>query len=141
MIIMPQLSHFNDDELQDIFGYDVTSRNGGNNRENIIWLENTTPNGVFFTQSSSRIKRFDCSLFPNPFNSQPSISCLTHISTPFDISIRDLQGRLIEIIAHNAIISKNRNFTYTPTGLPSGTYQLYFTSEESYKIETVTFLK
>lgn len=66
--------------------------------------------------------------YPNPFKNQVTISFNMAASGMADISIYNMEGRAIEILANQYFTSGKHNLTWNPTGknLPSGTYIVNF---------------
>jgi len=79
-------------------------------------------------------------LFPNPFNSYLNIHFIEPLLEFYSIKLYDITGRYISSIEEGLGSGKDRTLFYYPSGLPTGSYYIGFSTTNTtsfYKIELI----
>ena len=81
------------------------------------------------------------SAYPNPFNPTTTISYSMPISSKVKISIFDMLGREVAVLANEVKQMGNHSYVWDAADLPSGFYFITMTSNDFYTTQKVTLIK
>ncbi|MDK9699407.1 MAG: T9SS type A sorting domain-containing protein [bacterium] len=111
----------------------------------------TRSNGVFWTNTPTVAvaekpawQTFDYQLFknyPNPFNSSTTISYSLPTSTDVELSIFDVQGRVVERLVHGNLPAGMHTTQWNAQRYPSGTYFYRLQTKNRATVQRMELLK
>jgi len=90
-------------------------------RDNDVWLLTLSDAGSSSIQSDCAAE-FSLSASPNPFTSNLNISYCLQDMVQVELSVFDLNGRLVELLDSGSKPSGQNTMTWSPIDLPSGCY-------------------
>lgn len=79
--------------------------------------------------------------YPNPFNPQTTLSYTLMETTPVQVHIYDMQGRLIQTLVHGTQPAGSHTLSFDATHLPSGTYIYQLRTPRHAQSRTMTLLR
>ena len=80
-------------------------------------------------------------VYPNPFNPSVTIDYTVDISDFVNISIIDLNGKVIEILESSYKSKGSHSINWTPSNISSGVYFLNINSNNRVKHQKLIFVK
>lgn len=104
----------------------------------VLSLDNS---GTGYHVNEQSLNLLQLSTYPNPFNKDLTINYSMLHNAYVDLSVYNLQGKLIEVIERANKVSGNYSFTWLPTQLKSGLYIVSFTSNGETKREICVYNK
>jgi len=81
------------------------------------------------------------SIYPNPFNSSTVIKYFIENKAEVNISVFDIQGKLIDVINNNMQEPGYNELVWEPSNIPSGLYIFKISSNGKSQTQKALFLK
>ena len=139
----PSLAEKVDEHLHILYINDKDAGFNAPGTENqMMYLAIPNPLYVGITETESFPQSLSVlSNYPNPFNAQTTISFSLEHQSPVSISIYDVAGRLVEVLASNTYEAGNHSVIWDAGGQPSGIYFARLTAGEAVSTSRMVLLK